>query len=171
LFGREATLSQIFYFSAFANFLIRRRPETVKRHRVFVKAIESYGIIPIISKFKKKEIFCPNCKKSFFGHEEKETDVAIAVKILELCANDSSDIIVILSGDTDLAPAVETAKKLYPLKKFVFLFPPNRKNKRLAEIVSNNNTYTIGIKQLSNHILPDKLILSDGKELIRPDQW
>ncbi|TAH38286.1 MAG: NYN domain-containing protein [Planctomycetota bacterium] len=47
--------------------------------------------------------------------EEKETDVAIAVAILEGMLDPAVDTIVLVSGDTDLVPALRAGKRLVAL--------------------------------------------------------
>jgi uncharacterized LabA/DUF88 family protein len=49
------------------------------------------------------------------GFEEKKTDVALGVKAMELLHLDACDTLVIVSGDTDFAPAMRTAKRLMRL--------------------------------------------------------
>src|SRR4051812_19600996 len=56
-------------------------------------------------------------------HEEKETDVALGSKLLELFITDSCDRAVVITGDTDIAPAVRTAKRLFPAEDCLFRLP------------------------------------------------
>ena len=64
------------------------------------------------------------------GHEEKETDVTIAVKMFEL-AQSGTDTIVVVSGDTDLRAAVDGVRRCYPSVRVHVAFPPHRVNKDL----------------------------------------
>jgi len=58
-------------------------------------------------RFKEKKFWCNHCRNIIIRHEEKETDVAIAVRLFESFYTDESDTVVIMSGDTDIAPAVQ----------------------------------------------------------------
>jgi hypothetical protein len=60
---------------------------------------------------------------SYRTHEEKETDVAIACKLLELLCQGRCDTAVLMTGDTDIAPAIRTAKLLYPTADIAVAFP------------------------------------------------
>ena len=74
---RSQSLQEVYYFSAYAPWL----PEKMKRHRLYVSALIATGVTPIMAKFKDKDRWCPNCGHHWIGHEEKETDVNIALII------------------------------------------------------------------------------------------
>jgi len=70
-----------------------------------------------MGRFKAKDVYCNGCKRIVKHYEEKETDVAISVKLLELFVLDQFDSIVLVTGDTDIMPAIKTAFKLFPFKR------------------------------------------------------
>ena len=74
-----------------------------------------------------------------------------------------------MSGDTDLAPAVRTAKQLFPKKHLFFAFPYNRKNNQLSQLAPGS--FTIGGRQYTKHQYPDPYILSTGKSVSKPASW
>jgi hypothetical protein len=170
LFGKDAALQDIFYFSAYPNHLSLSKPDTIARHIDFVSCIEDLGVNVILGRFKAKKVYCNNCKTIINKHEEKETDVAIAVKVIELFHNDSCDIQVIISGDTDLAPAIRTSLKLFPKKQICFAFPFNRKMKELSSL-STLPSFSIGSSNYQKHILPDPYIFKDGRRVAKPASW
>ena len=49
-------------------------------------------------------------------HEEKETDVAIAVTLIELFLRDECDAAVLVTGESDIAPALRLAQRQFPGK-------------------------------------------------------
>lgn len=170
LIGGNSQVTDIYYFTAYANHLTNKHPGKVKNHKIFVKALQATGVKCIFGRFKSKKVYCSKCKKLDKKHEEKETDVAIAVKIIELGHLNECDSIVIVSGDTDLAPAVRTFRALFPKKQIYFLFPYNRKNQELKDI-SCNTAYTISLNQYKKFQFSDTLILPNGKTLTKPDRW
>jgi hypothetical protein len=87
-----------------------------------------------LGRFKEKEVFCTKCRTVFLKHEEKETDVAIAVALAEFLFMEKCDTAVIMSRDTDLSPAIAKWQPLFPSKRIFFAFPYARKNKELAEL-------------------------------------
>jgi hypothetical protein len=62
-------------------------------------------------------------RKDHRREEEKETDVALGVKALELLHLWACDTLVIVSGDTDFTPALRTAKRLFPEVNVCVAFP------------------------------------------------
>lgn len=106
------------------------------------------------------------CSQSY---EEKETDVAIAVKLLEIFVKDVCDTAVLVTGDTDLAPAVRTANQLFSGKKIIFAFPYKRKNQELAKLAPDS--FEIKKKQYVKHQFDDPFVLSDGTAIHKPAKW
>lgn len=55
---------------------------------------------------------CPHCQQEIRFTQEKEVDTTIVADMLRLAAVDGFDILVLVSGDGDLAPAVENVRAL-----------------------------------------------------------
>ncbi len=168
-FGHGATLEDVYYFSALQNYLADRKPDTVNRHRLYVEALTHTGVKVELARFKKKELRCHNCKKQFVRHEEKETDVAVACKLLEVFARDRCDTVILVSGDTDLLPAIRTALDLFPQKQIAVAFPYKRKNLELAAAAPVH--FRLKPERYAEHQLPNPLVLPDGREIHRPATW
>ena len=169
LYGKQASLTNIWYFSALAKHLEYRSPDVVKRHQAFIKCLKSTGVYVQLGRFKEKDVYCSNCYTSIIKYEEKETDVAISVKLLELFFTNACDIAVLVTGDTDIAPAVRTAKKLFPSKQIYFGFPYNRKNKELKKLCPGS--FNIKDKIYTKHQFPDKVVLASGEIITKPSSW
>lgn len=165
--GCRVQLESIYYFSAYAHHL--KKPDIVRRHQNFVKCLEDTGINVEINRFKYKEVWCPYCKKTIVKHEEKETDVSIALKLIEIFLKDECDIAVLITGDTDLAPAVRMARTLYPKKHVSFAFPAYRKNKELSKLCPESTT--IKPRQYTKFQFPDPCTLKNGSVISKPPSW
>jgi uncharacterized LabA/DUF88 family protein len=168
LVGGQARLENVYYFSALAKHLESRDPDVTRRHRTFLDCLRSTGVIIELARFKERKVSCPLCRRVFTRNEEKETDVAIAVRLLETFHSDESDTAIIMSGDTDIAPAVRTAQRLFPEKTVGFAFPYGRKNKELAQLVPLS--FRITKKQYARFQFPDSVETS-GKRLRKPANW
>jgi uncharacterized LabA/DUF88 family protein len=169
LFGKGAKVQAIYYFSAIADYLITQNPDKIKRHREYIACLQSTGINVELARFKEKEVFCDRCRTLIVKHEEKETDVALAIKVFEIFHNNECDTAVLVTGDTDLAPAIKTCRALFPGKRIVFCFPFLRKNKELAALAPDS--FSINKKQYIKHQLPNPVVLTSGKEIFKPDSW
>jgi len=167
--GAGAALEEIYYFSALATHLDPHRPGVTFRHRTYLEALKSTGVIPIMGRFKPKTVHCRRCRADSTHYEEKETDVAISVKIGELFTLDQADTIVLVTGDTDLAPAVRTSVRLFPTRQICFAFPYKRKNKELAQLVSRS--FLIRKERYAAHQFPNEVSLSSGRVIRKPSEW
>jgi uncharacterized LabA/DUF88 family protein len=167
LIDNDAQLEKIYYFSAYAHHL--NNPDVTKRHQAYIECLESTGIIPELGRFKYKKISCPFCHRQIPRYEEKETDVSIGIKICEVLYNDECDIIAILTGDTDLAPAVRHTHDYFPDKKIIFIFPFARKNSELAQLAPGS--FKINKQSYIRHQFPNEVTLLDGRVVQKPSLW
>lgn len=115
-------LGTVYYFSAYATW----RPDAYARHRAFVAALETCSVTPVMGMFKEKQRSCRTCGSVWSDHEEKETDVNIAIHLLRDAQLDRYDRALIISGDSDLAPAVRMVREQYPSKSIRILAPYGR---------------------------------------------
>ena len=102
--GCRAELGKVHYFSAWVTHRTVRDRGVVDRHRTYVSALESTDVSVTMSQFKYKDIRCLHCWSDFKRPEEKETDVAMAMKLLEVFAVSEAPIAVLMTGDSDLVP-------------------------------------------------------------------
>src|SRR3984885_676876 len=119
-------IRQIRYFTALVNGPPRAR------QLAYLDALATTPLVKIeYGKFKPKTIRCRcgDCPRSdehhFPGVEEKRTDVAIAVRMLEDVVAGACDQVVIVSGDSDLVPGVEGVRRLAPRVRIVVYVPAN----------------------------------------------
>jgi uncharacterized LabA/DUF88 family protein len=106
---------------------------------------------------------------SWITYEEKETDVNIAIALVEDAVQNRYDTAILISGDSDLRPAVAAVKRLRPEKRIVAAFPPSRHSRVLAQVV--DAYLTIGDSKIRNAQLPPKIITNGGVTLTRPAHW
>jgi uncharacterized LabA/DUF88 family protein len=121
--GNGETLVETKYFSAYANWL----PAPVARHRAYVAALKHVGVKCYIGHFKEKHRWCASCGAAWTAHEEKETDVAIAVELVADAFLNRFDRAIVISADSDLGPAIKTVKAHFPEKAVNVIAPPGRK--------------------------------------------
>jgi len=163
--GRDATLERVFYFSASADF----RPDKAARHATYATALRATGVEVQLGRFKEKDVWCPTCRTAFKRHEEKETDVAVAVKLLELLTVNACDTVVLVTGDTDLAPAIRTAKALWVDKRIWVVFPFARHNAELKALA--HGTIRVKAKRYVANQLPNPVKVSATELVWKPAGW
>jgi len=164
--GERATLERVYYFSAPPT---HRSQGKQDRHTLYVRCLRATGVSVELARFKSKQVWCPSCRQYFVTHEEKETDVAIATRLFEVCHADEAESVVLLTGDTDLAPTVRACKRLFPAKLILFAFPYRRTNSELAAI--SPESFSIKRRSCLRHQFPDPLTLPDGTSVTKPANW
>jgi len=110
----------------------------------------------------------PSLQRQYKSHEEKQTDVNIAVKIVADAAEDKFDKAVIVSADTDLIPAIKTVHKIRPEKEIGVMFPVGRNSFELRQ--EADFIWKMKSKRLISCQFPAKLKI--GKNTIEcPPEW
>jgi len=167
--GQRATLVDVHFFSALVDYLVTAtNPDIVNRQKLYIRCLEDSGVKVELGRFKRKYIKCPVCGAVNQHHEEKETDVAIGARLLELFINNKCDSAVIITGDTDIAAAVKIAKNIYPTKHVLFAFPYARKNSELAKLAPS---FTITDQAYIKHQFTNPITLKNGKKINKPAKW
>ena len=115
-------IERIKYFSAYATWKSKQH----ERHQIYTKALASVGIQMIMGQFKEKEIHGPLCKLTHTGHEEKESDVNIAVHLIADAYNNVFDQALIVTRDSDLSGPIRHMRSHFPKKKVKIIAPPQR---------------------------------------------
>ena len=150
---------EIIYFSAIATW---RGSESVLRHKTYLDALNSKNIKTILGEFKEKKTnrckpneHCVNCtctpdKKKLIRHEEKNSDVNLAITLVEKSLKNEFDKCFILSADNDFATAITKARELNPKVKIIIQPPPlsRKKPAKKREYAIDNLEHCAGNKAL-----------------------
>ncbi|HST59563.1 MAG TPA: NYN domain-containing protein [Longimicrobium sp.] len=167
--GQRVELGRIDYFSALASHLTARNPNVVDEQTAYLAALGNSGVNVTLSRFKQKDVICPKCGNRFVRFEEKETDVAIGMKVMETAARGECEVVVLISGDTDLVPAIKAAKRLSPSLMIGVAFPFMRHNAELRAVA--DFTFAIGQRDVQRAQFPPAVSLSDGGTVLKPTGW
>ncbi|MCL2233351.1 MAG: NYN domain-containing protein [Treponema sp.] len=157
-------IQTVYYFSALATWM----PERAKKHLSYIHALRAVGVKDILGKFSIRERKCPLCANRYQAHEEKKTDINIAITLLGDAVMDKFDTALILSGDSDLAPVTTKLKQLCPQKKIGIIVPKGQSAMNLkqhADFFKKMQT-----KDLKKSLLPEQ-ITYNGKPITAPPGW
>ena len=121
--GSKDAISDVFYFTTYTTWDSRQ----LAKHQNYVKALQLVGVKIVFGEFRNVDRTCRVCGKSYRTFEEKRTDVNIAIHLFKTAVADSWDKAVVISGDSDLIPAVEAVKKTYPNKQVGVVIPIGRR--------------------------------------------
>jgi|WetSurMetagenome_2_1015567.scaffolds.fasta_scaffold154617_1 hypothetical protein len=149
------------YFSAYANWL----PAGAARHRQYVNALRYHNVTCIMGHFKEKNRQCNNCQAMWKAHEEKETDVHIAVRLVADAYENKFDRAILITADSDLVPAINIITAAFPGKELFVAAPP----KRMAHARDLKPRLEITPGRLAKWLLPATALDGAGKPLfLRP---
>jgi hypothetical protein len=168
-FGTDTRLQSVHWFTAIAYYT--NDSEKIRRHRRYMRCLKDSGVEIHEATFRKKDVYIEELDKYTKVPEEKQTDVYLASKLLEIFVEDSADLAVLVTGDSDLVPAVETALRLFGKegKQVSFLFPSGEPNKELKALVPWH--VSVKAKRYAAHQFPDPYRLKSGKEIAKPSSW
>jgi hypothetical protein len=153
---------------------------TKPNQEIYLRALGTLPLVNVVlGKFKTKQVRCSNSACTFAGDrfftvpEEKRTDVNIAVFLLDDAYQNQCDHSIVVSGDSDLVPAISLLKVRFP-KKRVTVYVPSRNPTRgaaveLRSVADRHRTLPLNLlpfSQFSNP-LPD----GAGGLLHKPASW
>jgi uncharacterized LabA/DUF88 family protein len=162
----DQTLVAVGYFSA------RVRGEaSAHRQGIYLDALDAH--CPLVEiregRFQEKRRTCRRCGTVHRSYEEKETDVSIAIALLEDAVLDRYDTAMVISADSDLCPAVRSVRRIAPAKRVIAAFPPHRVSVELGRTA--HGSFTVPDSKIRKNLLPEAVPGANGVILTRPKHW
>lgn len=151
---------------------------------VYVQALSSLPKVRVqLGRFKNKTITCMNeaCtftgNRRFTGVEEKRTDVAIGVDMVDDAYQDRCDRLILISGDSDLVPAVRLVRRQFPQRQVIVYVPGQRgtaqdgerRADELRQVASDVRPFPAAL--LRHCQLAEEVTLPSGHVVRRPAKW
>jgi uncharacterized LabA/DUF88 family protein len=157
----------VVYFTA----RVKNDPDAALRQSTYLDALSAYcrHVYRVEGRFQQKPRVCNSCGASWIEYEEKETDVNIATALIEDAVEDRYDTAILVSGDSDLRPAVAAVKRLRPGKRIIAAFPPGRHSRVLVRAV--DAYIPISHTTVRNAQLPPMVVAKGGVRLTRMAHW
>jgi uncharacterized LabA/DUF88 family protein len=163
----DQVFNRVRYYTA----AVRNDPPAQFRQQTYLDALRAHCryVDVVLGRFQEKTARCHSCGRSWRTYEEKETDISIALGMVEDAVNQEFDTALLISGDSDLVPAVAAVRRLRPAAKIVAAFPPRRHSDELRRVVDAN--FTIGDAVIRQSLLPHEVRTAAGKIYTRPRSW
>jgi uncharacterized LabA/DUF88 family protein len=149
----------------------------------YLQAIETLPLVNVVrGRYKNKSVKCqvrqPACTISdkdriFNIPEEKRTDVNIAVSMLDDAYQNLCDHLIVVSGDSDLVPAVNMVKTRFP-GKTVTVYVPSRNPVRGAAVelrAAADKDRDLPLNVLKRAQLPASIPDGSGGYINKPSSW
>lgn len=161
------------YFTA----LVRDDPSAQARQQAYLGALRAHRgdrLEIVHGRYQAKQQTCRACGASRTSYEEKETDVNIAVSLVADAATAAADLAVLVSADSDLCPAIRTARLVSAGRPSHFgiiaVFPPRRFSHELRQLIPG--AFTLSHQDIRNSLLPDTVTdVVTGRKFYRPQAW
>lgn len=109
LLDKGIQVAQIFYYTSPPAHL---GGDAMKNYNLQIQRLATTGIQIVEGRFQKSSSTCRICGTKTQVNKEKETDVSIALKIVEAATDSGTGHILIYSADSDLTPALRLAKSV-----------------------------------------------------------
>lgn len=185
-------LNTVYFFSAY------RTWNDGVTHKIYVEALMKYNIRPILGNYQSKtnaykqnkhkivnmiyngdEKEQENCQKSlkelvYKTFEEKETDVKIALQVLEDAFLNNFDHAYIVSWDSDITPALYSIKRLVKEKRlqhklFSSILISWTKGRKIRELCDFQHEITA--KHMGSSVLPHTIQINAQRSISIPPEW
>ncbi len=159
-------LVSVRYFTA----RVRNNPGSEQRQQMYLKALAAHGSMLDIryGRFQEKSMKCRRCAGTWITYEEKESDVALAVSLVGDGVAGIFDTALLISADSDMAPAIRELRSRRPQARVIAALPPHRNSNDLRAVC--DATFTIGLTKVRQAQLPETVM--DGPHPItRPSYW
>lgn len=163
---RTHELKNVFYFSAIATWL----KDAAKRHKLYISALETKNVTPVLGKFKTRTNNCKRCGHSWDYHEEKQTDANLIASLTAQAVQDRFDSALLITQDTDFAMVVGALN--HSLKKPITIVLPPRSMKVQSLLNAANGKAKITENHLERCQL-EEIVKDDNGRIVaeRPNEW
>lgn len=169
LLKSDQTLIAVKYFTARIS-ASNQNPAKQKRQANYLDAVEALDKTKIIfGHYLPKLRQCNKCGAKWTTHEEKMTDVNIAVELIQDALDNDFDVALLMSADSDLSAPISFVRHRFPEKRIIMACPPDRQSKKLESLV--NATFRIGRKKFQDSQFPDTVRLPNGYVIHKPAEW
>lgn len=163
----ESDLVKVKYFTS----IVLDDPDAQARQDHYLQALQACypnRVQVILGQYKRKPKLCRACGATWVTYEEKQTDVNMAVHVVADAAAGLTDSQMLITGDTDLIPAINMARNANPHLNIFAMFPPGRDTNALKRLMPSSRSITIA--KLEQSLLPTG-IERDGQSFSCPEKW
>ena len=170
--GDGQVLEKVIYFTASP-----LNPQKNSRQSAFLNAnklLNPMRFEVVRGKYMDKQIICPYCKASISRPEEKKTDVNISIRMIEDCLNKKTDVVALVSADSDLIPPMDMIRRNFRLIKIKVYFPPSNGSHDVKDKMLEFRTKPVYMSRnkhrFASAVMPD-VVEKDGKRYEIPKKW
>lgn len=161
---KSQTLEEVIYCSAYYPGDHAKRI----RHERYIQALAHFDVIAILGHYRDEHMDCRNCGHVWQKPTEKQTDINLALSMIDAARFERVDCIYLLTADTDQAASLAYLARHFPKIKRITVFPPGR---RPSDFLRNLSDETI---KLQRHHIEDCLLppfIPASPAIVRPSDY
>lgn len=142
-------------------------PAKLRRHEEYISALRQYGVEVKLGHFIHDDMGCRQCGHTWRAPSEKESDVNVAISLIDDAHRDIFDHAYLLTADSDQGATARLFKERFPNKTLTSVVPPGQGASK--SILSHaSGKITITRDYIEDCLLPSILIEEvDGKQTLR----
>lgn len=173
---KDEEVAEVNYFTAIIDPRFHKS-ERRDRQKRYLEALQSLSKVTItLGKYQDRQVTCrARCREVYSVPEEKKTDVNIAIQMIDCALQNRADQITLISGDSDLEPAIKWIRENHPKIKITVYIPalPKEQGNRRNDFYQGIGVTCrfLPLDKIEKHQLPDNVTLSNGKDVSRPACW
>lgn len=163
--SRDEIVCRIVYCSAQRT----DKPDRLIRHRRYVSALEATGVVCKMGNFLTEKRICRSCGADWDAPVEKQSDVNLALALVQDGFDDVFDHAYLVTADTDQVPAVAVIKERFPMKKVTSVVVTGRRHNNALLTACGNSKRTITVADLEACLLPK--LINGASAVLRPPEY
>lgn len=156
------TIDAVKFFTAYPVW----NKDKTDRHRNYTAALEHAGATVIEGQFKSKTCYCKNCRTNYKGREEKESDVNIAMHLINDAHLDLFDQAFLVTNDSDLLGPTRLLRNTFSNKQIKIIAPPFRRHSKELWAAADKRAQILE-EHLARCLLPESATDQSGRLLFR----
>lgn len=166
LVGEDQELVRVKYFTS----RIKRPEDKRLRQNLYLDALSTLPDLDIYyGDYLQNTVTCHDCGRNWPDDKEKQTDVNIAIQMLnDAHTSNKVDDLLLITADSDQCPAMNMIRGLG--KRVVIVLPPGR-NDYFEVQKSADGRLTLKGKKLRAALLPPTIKRTDGFIINRPPEY
>lgn len=149
-----------------------------ERQERYFKALSTLPKVSLVlGVFQPREVSCRACNKKYMFQEEKKTDVNLAVHMISDAIGGACDSMFVVSGDSDIQPAVEWIATNRPNIKITIYVPalPQEQATRRTDYYKTKGLSVdckfLPLGGIKDHQMKPVVKLPNGQLVARPHLW
>ncbi|HXC36730.1 MAG TPA: NYN domain-containing protein [Candidatus Acidoferrales bacterium] len=154
-------------------------PDAKARQESYYKALSILPKIKLIfGTFQVREVTCrADCNRKYTVYDEKKTDVNLAVELINDAVKEHCESMCVVSGDSDVQPAVEWVVTNHPEIKvtvYVPALPPDQSSRRTDYYKTKRldvECKFLPLDNIKDHQMKHSILVSPGNFAVRPHSW